>query len=177
MLCSLLFLFCWLSLAGHSSSSIEVHSLALPGNSPLGTQAAALRIIAGSPRQPSSGHSSSSTKHLDLVCLPFGAGLLASLPGLFPTPVFDLSCLRYANMEGEGQGDLIICGDTKLTEGTHMGGGGECPTVSIPILHRPFLVSQTVLMLPCKCSGLKASDRQYKGLVGHPSPCVHPLST
>jgi len=30
---------------------------------------------------------------------------------LFPPPVFH--CLQYANMEGEGLGDLVMCGDVR----------------------------------------------------------------
>ena len=40
-----------------------------------------------------------------------------------PTPVFDH--LQYANMEGEGLGDLVTCSYVRWTEGRQMGGGAQ----------------------------------------------------
>jgi len=45
------------------------------------------------------------------------------VPRPFPPPVFDH--LQYANMEGEGLGDLIMCGDVRDRQQTHR---GWCPT-------------------------------------------------
>ena len=59
-----------------------------------------------------------------------GGGGTASFTDLFPPPVFD--CLPYANTEGEGLGDSIMCGDVKMT--AHR---GHCPTVITPFRCQP----------------------------------------
>jgi len=45
------------------------------------------------------------------------------VPRPFPPPVFDR--LQYANTEGEGLGDLVMCGYVGWTEGRHTGGGAR----------------------------------------------------
>jgi len=64
------------------------------------------------------------------------------VPRLFPPPVFDHS--QYANLKGEGMGDLVMCNDIGRqmvdTEGS------ACLTIIIPVLRS----CQTVpSLVPC----------------------------
>jgi len=73
------------------------------------------------------------------------------IPRSFPPPVFD--CLQYANMEGEGLGDLFMYGEVRQKVDI-WGAVPNCNNSHFALTH--LWCSECC---HCECSGLQPSDR------------------